>query len=289
MPVQGFARAEQIPDIRRVWLKSFPEDTAEVVDTFLERVDITEECLIYCEDGRPVSVAFLLPLTLQLGDVPEAVQYIYAAGTDPAYRRRGIFGKLLRAAMEVGKERGQIASCLQPASEKLEQYYAAFGYHTFFQVYRVQWTRQELEAHCAAKQALTEPGQAPGCYARLRDRRLSGRPAYVRWEPRFTDYTVDWAMRSGGGVLVRKDISALLEPVGDTLLVRELLCDDRDLPYIYRTLYDQFPYPYYDIIHPARADKPITATGMWCPLSLRGEELLSRAPGLLPYMGLTLA
>ena len=289
MPVQGFARAEQIPDIRRVWLKSFPEDTAEVVDTFLERVDITEECLIYCEDGRPVSVVFLLPLTLQLGDVPEAVQYIYAAGTDPDYRRRGIFGKLLRAAMEVGKELGQIASCLQPASEKLEQYYAAFGYHTFFQVYRVQWTRQELEAHCAAKQALTEPGQAPGCYARLRDRRLSGRPAYVRWEPRFTDYTVDWAMRSGGGVLVRKDISALLEPVGDTLLVRELLCDDRDLPYIYRTLYDQFPYPYYDIIHPARADKPITATGMWCPLSLRGEELLSRAPGLLPYMGLTLA
>lgn len=289
MPVQGFARAEQIPDIRRVWLKSFPEDTAEVVDTFLERVDITEECLIYCEDGRPVSVVFLLPLTLQLGDVPEAVQYIYAAGTDPAYRRRGIFGKLLRAAMEVGKERGQIASCLQPASEKLEQYYAAFGYHTFFQVYRVQWTRQELEAHCAAKQALTEPGQALGCYARLRDRRLSGRPAYVRWEPRFTDYTVDWAMRSGGGVLVRKDISALLEPVGDTLLVRELLCDDRDLPYIYRTLYDQFPYPYYDIIHPARADKPITATGMWCPLSVRGEELLSRAPGLLPYMGLTLA
>ena len=100
MPVQGFARPDQIPDIRRVWLKSFPEDTEEVVDTFLKRVDITEECLIYIEDDHPVSIVFLLPLALQLGGDVVPVQYIYAAGTDPAYRRRGIAGKLLNMAVE---------------------------------------------------------------------------------------------------------------------------------------------------------------------------------------------
>ena len=289
MPVQGFARPDQIPDIRRVWLKSFPEDTEEVVDTFLKRVDITEECLIYVEDGRPVSIVFLLPLALQLGGDVVPVQYIYAAGTDPAYRRRGIFGELLKAAMEVACERGQIASCLQPASEQLEQYYANFGYHTFFKVYRAQWTRAELEAYCADKPAAIAQQEISPCYAKLRNRRLETQAAFVRWEPRFTDYTVEWAQRSGGGVLVREGVSALLEPVGDTLLVRELLCEDKDLPAIYRTLYTQFPYPYYDIIHPARANKPFTATGMWCPLSPRGEELLAQAPSLLPYMGLTLA
>lgn len=289
MPVQGFATPEQIPDIRRVWLKSFPEDTEEVVDTFLEKVDVTEECLVYTVEGRPVSIVFLLPLSLQLGNDPVPVQYIYAAGTDPEYRRRGIFGELLKAALEVARERGQIASCLQPASEKLEQYYANFGYHTFFKVYRVQWTRQELEEHCAKTPAPADAQVTGSCYAKLRNRRLSTQAAFVRWEPRFTDYTVDWAMRSGGGVLLRENASALLEPVGDTLLIRELLCDDEALPGIYRTLYNQFPYPYYDIIHPARPDKPFTATGMWCPLSPRGEELLSQAPTLLPYMGLTLA
>lgn len=283
-----FAAPDHLKDIRRIWLTCFADDTEDVVDSFLSRVTLSEECLLCCVDGTPISMVFLLPIELQVYSRRYPVQYVYAVATLPAYRHCGYSSALLRWAMELAQQRGQIASCLQPAQPSLLPFYERLGYRPFFEAYHEKWTLEEMKIATRRTVPLGIPKNAGDSYAKMRNSLLSERPAWVRWQPRFADYTAKWAMRSGGGVLVRDQAIVLLEPAGDTLLIREMLCPIQKLSGVFEMLYTMFPYKEYEIIHPAIEGMPVLTTGLWCPLSEAGETLLKQKRELHPYLGLTL-
>lgn len=284
-----FASPDHLKDIRKIWMTCFSDDTEEVVDSFLSRITLSEECLLCCVEGMPVAMTFLLPVELQVYSRRYPVQYVYAVGTLPAYRRCGYSSALLNWAKEIAKERGQIASCLQPAQPSLMAFYQNLGYQPFFEAYHENWTLEEMKIATRKTVPLGMPKNASDSYAKMRNLLLSERPAWIRWQPRFADYTAKWAMRSGGGVLARDNAVLLLEPSGDTLLIREMLCPTKQLSGVFEMLYTMFPYKTYEIIHPAIEGMPVLTTGMWCPLSPVGEQLLAKKEELHPYLGLTLA
>ncbi len=144
---------DQIPALKAIWAASFPEDPPEAIEDFFARCFRPEECLTAFEGGEPVSMAFLLPALYQRGGKAFPVQYIYAAATLPAWRGRGIFGALLRGALEEGRRRGQFASFLHPGEPSLAAYYGRFGYRAGFRAAVDRLNREEM---------LTAGGSAAG-------------------------------------------------------------------------------------------------------------------------------
>ena len=128
----GLADAQEAPELKKLWRLSFPEDTEEGVAFFFQRVFQPLNCVVFRQEGRPVSMAFLLPAVLHTPEGPTALHYLYAAATRPDRRGRGLFTRVLCETFRVGRERGVEASCLLPAEQGLAAYYARFGYRPFF-------------------------------------------------------------------------------------------------------------------------------------------------------------
>ncbi len=59
-----YAVRGDIPELKRLWRLCFPEDTPEGIGSFFHEVFRPEDCLVYREEARPVSMAFLLPARL---------------------------------------------------------------------------------------------------------------------------------------------------------------------------------------------------------------------------------
>lgn len=124
-----FADLNDLSAIHALWEASFPTDTAQDRDTFLSVVHLSEECLLLCEDARPIAMGFFLPAMWQT----YRMRYLYAACTLPAYRSRGAFAHLLNTAHEYLRKHNCDAVFLNPASPSLIGYYERFGYRpTFF-------------------------------------------------------------------------------------------------------------------------------------------------------------
>ena len=273
---------DQIPALKAIWAASFPEDPPEAIEDFFARCFRPEECLTAFEGGEPVSMVFLLPALYQRGGKAFPVQYIYAAATLPAWRGRGIFGALLRGALEEGRRRGQFASFLHPGEPSLAAYYGRFGYRAGFRAAVDRLNREEM---------LTAGGSAAGIrllagcpdYAARRDRLLAGSGAYVKWEERLAGLAVSSAVSAGGGVLAGPDGLALCEPSGGVLAVRELLCPPQRRADYLCALAAQFDAPAYHIHRPAQAGETGETVGLIRPLHPEAEDWDAAS-----YMGLTL-
>lgn len=88
----GLADAQEAPELKKLWRLSFPEDTEEGVAFFFQRVFQPLNCVVFRQEGRPVSMAFLLPAVLHTPEGPAALHYLYAAATGRDQTRgRGLF------------------------------------------------------------------------------------------------------------------------------------------------------------------------------------------------------
>jgi GNAT superfamily N-acetyltransferase len=114
--------ARETDDLRPLWNTAFQPD-----DAFFARDYRPERALICCDGGIPVSMLHMLPRTLLLGRQPIRAGYVMGVATDPAYRRRGLAGNLLNAAIESFSERRFDCVTLIPASGTLALYYQRFG------------------------------------------------------------------------------------------------------------------------------------------------------------------
>ena len=270
----GYACPEQIPDLKTIWLRSFPADTEEDAEAFFQRFFQRENCLVHMEEGRPVSMTFALPAMLHAAGERYPVQYIYAASTLPEWRGRGIFGDLLEFACAEGVKRGMAASFLRPGEASLFAYYRRFDYRPFFTSTLTRMPRQE---GCAG----TVNVLAPEAYAAARGRALAGFPAWVEWSGAQAAYAVRNVQLAGGCALESPGGCALCYPDGDILRVRELLCPLEEEPLFY-TAFSTFDCSRWEIRRPGAGEY----FGMWRPLSPVCEGLLSRLAE--PYMGLSL-
>ncbi len=204
-----FADARDSEAIRRIWSAVFTADTPAERDAFLGIVHLSEECVVACENNVPVSMAFFLPAVLHVHGSTYTARYLYAAATLPAYRGRGIFSDLLRAALTALKERGIDACFLNPAEPSLVDYYRRFGFEpTVFS--------RTLCGAASERQVFLTP-LAGEDYLSLRQALLP--PDFVAWDDRLLRYAVSYAtpMRVG------ERACALCVKNNGTLHVLELL------------------------------------------------------------------
>ncbi len=97
---------------------------------FFDRVYKSGNTLIYEDGGEIRSAVQTLELTLTASGRGYPAHYIYAAGTDPACRGRGLMARLLDMAFETGRRRGEWFSALITENDALFDFYRPFGYET---------------------------------------------------------------------------------------------------------------------------------------------------------------
>lgn len=86
------AQETDVPQLKTLWLRCFPEDTRQDVDAFFQTVWPLADCLIALSPEapeRPASMAFLLPAEVCFSGQRLPVRYLYAGCTAPEFRGRG--------------------------------------------------------------------------------------------------------------------------------------------------------------------------------------------------------
>lgn len=203
-----FADVRDREALCRIWSAVFTEDTPEERDAFLNTVRLSEECVVACENGEPISMAFFIPAVLRVQGTPYAVRYLYAAATLPAYRGNGIFSDLLNKALVQLKESGNAACLLNPAQPSLVGYYERFGFQPMF-------FSRTLSGSAAGEDVRVSPLSADA-FLSLRQRLLP--PDRVEWDERLLSYVMSYAEP----IRIGEHACALCVKNGNTLRVLEL-------------------------------------------------------------------
>ena len=270
-----------------LWLACFPGDTVETVQAVFDRVVLETDALVIERDGIPVSMVFLLAQQYRTDAGLYPVQYIYAAATLPAYRGCGLCRTLLETAFEIGRERGQTAPFLRPASPSLSDYYRRLGYRPFFRAQERRFSGGRLDGAAGFPQLHRVQD-----YGAAREAALASGPAHVLWDERWTAFAQRMAEKAGGGGFAFDGIPgcALCEPDGETLFIRELLCPPERTDACLASLHAQFRLP--DILCRMPSKPSVNPEedgfGLWYPLNEEGRRLLESAAFCGPYMGLAL-
>ena len=121
--ISALALSAEQCDMRQMWHDIFGDEYHEI-DSFLVRHDDATP-FIYKEDGRVVSMLYVVPLQMW----EERVAYIYAVATQPEYRGRGIASKLLGEALRCAEQSGEFdCAALIPSSTESKRLYERLGF-----------------------------------------------------------------------------------------------------------------------------------------------------------------
>ena len=113
-----------------LWQEAFG-DCEEAIRMFLDSRYIADNTVVAEENGRIVSMLFLLEGKFRIKGTLYSSYYLYAAAARQE-RGRGIMSELLAFAKQTAFDRGVDFICLKPAEESLYGYYSRFGYKTVF-------------------------------------------------------------------------------------------------------------------------------------------------------------
>ena len=122
-----FANETDTDAIEHIWQVCFGDDR-EYINLYLSNRFQTENMLVIHKDGAPVSMLSLLPVTVTIHGEKHKARYVYAVATLPEYRRKGYASKLIQYAFDKYDE----PLILQPADERLQQYYERLGFEEVF-------------------------------------------------------------------------------------------------------------------------------------------------------------
>lgn len=125
-----FAQPGDVPGLMTVYNACFPGEEG-FCRWFFERVYRPENTLLWEENGILAAVQ-LLPVQLSMGERAIPCTYIYAAGTLPQARGKGLMGGLLERSFTCSAARGDVLSVLITQEPSLVGYYARFGYRPVF-------------------------------------------------------------------------------------------------------------------------------------------------------------
>ena len=177
------SRKEDVADIVALWQEAFG-DSEEDVFFFLNSNYIPENTVVFDDNGRIVSVFFLLSGDMRINGVDYPSYYLYAAATLKSYRGKGIMGQMLEFAKNLASGRGVEFICLRPADKSLFDYYAKHGYKTVFYSKKVSVSADQLllnDETC---------DEVPANLAQIRDNYLSDCD-YFRWSEKSIRFALD--------------------------------------------------------------------------------------------------
>lgn len=206
-------------ELRALFDLCFPGEEA-FGDWFFRHVWRPERTLVWRE-GRIQAMVQLLPLWLGGGEQALPAEYVYALGTAPDCRGRGLAGRLLDCARQTCPLRGGQALMLIPQQPSLFAYYRRLGYQTAFWIEE----REIRPAPPPSGWRLDQAGEEDlAQMADFYEQALKGRPHPLRSEE---DFRLQWRLYQGNVWLLRRQGRlegwAFLEPGGEGLLGAEIL------------------------------------------------------------------
>lgn len=121
-----------------LWREAFSEEACAVY--FYDIVSF-ENIFVWRENGQAVSMLHFLPCAYQCDTMVYRGAYLYALATALPFRKKGIMGRLIEAALERAKETDLDFLCLAAANLPLCGYYKTFGFE------RVKETVEAAKLH----------------------------------------------------------------------------------------------------------------------------------------------
>lgn len=230
----GLASGADFEALTELWTRSF-SDNAAYVRNLLSLLASEDRTVVYREEGRPVSGAYLLPTTLHIGDKEYSAYYFFGAATHPDYRRKGFMEQVIRYCRTLCEERGIDFLVLVPSNNELYQYFSRFGFRANFYLKTTQLDPEQLAAMVekmdgAEDPAEELPGFQPTAVPAVREAALAG-GSYLEFDaPTLQYFFFDHILKGGKSILL-EDGYVLYDLTSDdagetTLHVKELCGKD---------------------------------------------------------------
>lgn len=116
-----------VPDLFSLWKVSFGDEDG-YIRLFFEREYKNCKTFAAFENGKIVSVLYLLDCFIELDGYRYDGYYLYAAATKPESRGKGLMSALIRQAQDFAEKEGKAFIALVPGEESLYGYYRRFGF-----------------------------------------------------------------------------------------------------------------------------------------------------------------
>lgn len=238
------AETEDIAGISSLWDKCFPGDE-DFRDYFLSEIFDPGRTLV-CEDNRQVvSMAHVLPAHVDYHTKVIPAGYIFAVGTDPDHRGKGLASILMERFFTELRQMDIPLAVLVPQKDSLFEFYRRSGFAGIFSVSRERLVREKLpdippdadymllRSNLASRSAgedvvpsVEDISSANTIYENV----MIFRTHLKRTDEHWTR-AVKIAEIAGGGMFVLKKDGvaagyAICEMCEEGLLINELLCED---------------------------------------------------------------
>lgn len=284
MSVYLKAPHEREEELKRLYQACF-EEKDEAVRILFEEYALTDTCYAVLCGGEIAAALYLLPA--QAAENGRAVQahYLFAAGTLPKYRGRGLMNGLIGYALADAAARGDRYSALLPAGRGLYQFYARFGYRP---VYRAKCTAATQQRLLCLPQA---PCKVINCsFDKLADLRfniLLEQNGSLLWDRRHLALAQKLSAQYGGGLFTTDRGAVYYMREGQNVYAYEMICTGADLGALLKTFARQVPAKLYRLKLPAfiGGGGNVIRYGMVKPLY---TDALQPAGMRRPYLGLAL-
>lgn len=262
------AEGRDVEELSRLWVTCFPGDEA-FRDYFLKEVFDPKNTYVYTDGGRIVSMAHILPMEINYHSSTVPAGYIFAVGTDPEYRGRGLAAKVLEQIFLELRQRDIPIALLIPQKDSLFEYYKRFGFAEVFSLTRTKLRRDGIPKEMISdKFALVRSSLTAGYPDAVpTSKDISGVNSLFENVMRFRNHmlrmdlhwerAVKIAEIAGGGMLLLRDGDKLMgyavcEIADGKLLINELFAEDEQS---YNTLcakvLDEFGTDEADMLTPA--------------------------------------
>lgn len=167
------SRPGEVPRLKELWSLAFG-DSPDYIDYFFDHLYTPERMVLLAEDGVPMTMLALLPMTfVDKEGSPARMAYIYALATDPTARLKGYGRQLLNYADHYAREKGYHCISTVPAEPSLHRFFGTVGFQECFSTRKVEFMRQYLPKNTG--EATVFPAD-PAEYNTLRCQLLRGIP-----------------------------------------------------------------------------------------------------------------
>ncbi len=220
------AEGSDINSLKELFKSVFKEND-EALDLFFKRIFMPEICYICTEKDELVSMVYIIPTTVN----GRKAGYLYAAATKDEFRGAGLMKGLIHYALSITAQ--EICITL-PAQDSLYDYYGKLGFEELTSNFS-ELSREEMAA-------LSKPYElcevVVSSYCGIRNRVLKNN--FLFWNNNYIDFALEYNELYGAKVIRNNFGYAVAYDEGDCCYVSEIICDDRNAPYMITDLLSEF-------------------------------------------------
>ncbi|MBO5858326.1 MAG: GNAT family N-acetyltransferase [Clostridia bacterium] len=204
-----------------LWQEAFG-DCKEAIDMFLDSRYIPENTVVAEDNGKIVSMLFLLEGKLKINESNFSSYYLYAAATAKSHRGRGFMPELLSFSQNTALSRGVDFICLKPADKSLYNYYSRFGYKSVFAFKRIKFNVLKVEFDHTDSSDIID-------WSYVRNNSITQSNAFI-WDNSAIDFAVRQHLYYNGNILKNCNGYCLYYFENNVCNIKEFCFTDKLLP-----------------------------------------------------------